>query len=135
MRLSSDSKEFIALLNSQGVDYLIVGAYRLAFHARPRFTGDLDIPIRPTLENAAKVVAVLNGFGFAELQRDHLRLHHPPDHSTRTRTESPILLHLEAGNAGHPKSGQAIGLGDLGQPAWRHRQFMPALGCVGSDWV
>jgi len=47
---------------------LIVGAHSLAFHARPRFTGDLDILIRPTAENAAKVVAVLNEFGFAELE-------------------------------------------------------------------
>jgi hypothetical protein len=64
MPLSNDSKEFIALLNSHGVEYLIVGAHSLAFHARPRFTGDLDILIRPTPENATKIVAVLNKFGF-----------------------------------------------------------------------
>jgi hypothetical protein len=67
MRLSNDSKEFIALLNSRGVEYLIVGAHSLAFHARPRFTGDLDILIRPTKENAAKLVTILNEFGFADL--------------------------------------------------------------------
>ncbi|MGE5208543.1 MAG: hypothetical protein ACM3KL_04340 [Alphaproteobacteria bacterium] len=67
MPLSNDSKEFIALLNSHGVEYLIVGAHSLAFHARPRFTGDLDILIRPTAENATKVVAVLNKFGFDNL--------------------------------------------------------------------
>jgi nucleotidyltransferase DUF2204 len=67
MALSSDSRELIALLNSHGVEYLIVGAHSLAFHARPRFTGDLDILIRPTVENATKIVAVLNEFGFADL--------------------------------------------------------------------
>jgi hypothetical protein len=67
MPLSNDSKEFIALLNSHGVEYLIVGAHSLAFHARPRFTGDLDILIRPTPVNAAKIVAVLNKFGFGDL--------------------------------------------------------------------
>ena len=67
MALSSDLREFIALLNSRSVEYLIVGAHSLAFHARPRFTGDLDILIRPTKENAEKLVAVLNEFGFAEL--------------------------------------------------------------------
>ena len=67
MLLSNDSKEFIALLNSRGVEYLIVGAYSLAFHARPRFTADLDILLRPSPENAAKIVAVLNEFGFADL--------------------------------------------------------------------
>ena len=67
MLLSNDSKEFIALLNSRGVEYLIVGAHSLAFHARPRFTGDLAILLRPSPENAAKIVAVLNEFGFADL--------------------------------------------------------------------
>jgi hypothetical protein len=67
MALSSDSRELIALLNSHGVEYLIVGAHSLAFHARPRFTGDLDILVRPTAENAAKILAVLNEFGFADL--------------------------------------------------------------------
>ena len=66
MALSSDSKELIALLNSHSVEYLIVGAHSLAFHARPRFTGDLDILVRPTAENAAKMVAVLNEFGFGD---------------------------------------------------------------------
>ena len=67
MRLSSDLREFIGLLNSRGVEYLIVGAHSLAFHARPRFTGDLDILVRPRKENAAKVVAVLDEFGFGDL--------------------------------------------------------------------
>ena len=67
MPLSNDSKEFIALLNSHGVEYLIVGAHSFAFHARPRFTGDLDILIRPTPENAAKIVEALNKFGFGNL--------------------------------------------------------------------
>jgi hypothetical protein len=66
MRLSSDLREFIELLNSRDVEYVIVGAYSLAFHARPRFTGDLDILIRPTPANAAKMVMVLNQFGFAD---------------------------------------------------------------------
>ena len=67
MALSSNSRELIALLNSRGAEYLIVGAHSLAFHARPRFTGDLDILVRPTPDNAAKVVAVLDEFGFAGL--------------------------------------------------------------------
>src|ERR1043166_7882154 len=67
MPLNNDSKEFIASLNSHGIEYLIVGAHALAFHARPRFTGDLDILIRPTPENAGKIVAVLNKFGFGNL--------------------------------------------------------------------
>ena len=60
MRLSSDLREFLELLNCRGVDYVIVGAHSLAFHGRPRYTGDLDILVRATTENAGKLVALLN---------------------------------------------------------------------------
>ena len=43
MALSKDWREFLELLNSRAVDYVIVGAQSLAFHGRPRHTGDLDI--------------------------------------------------------------------------------------------
>ena len=43
MPLSKDWREFLELLNSRSVDYVIVGAQSLAFHARPRYTGNLDI--------------------------------------------------------------------------------------------
>jgi predicted nucleotidyltransferase len=66
MALSKDWREFLELLNSRGVDYVIVGAQSLAFHGRPRYTGDLDILVRPTFENARAVVDLLNRFGFAQ---------------------------------------------------------------------
>ena len=66
MRLNRDLREFIESLNSRDVDYVIVGAHSLAFHGRPRYTGDLDILIQPTAENATKLVEVLHGFGFAD---------------------------------------------------------------------
>jgi|SRR5437773_169330 len=65
MRLSNDLREFLELLNSRGVDYVIVGAHSLAFHGLPRYTGDLDILVRAAPENAAKLVDLLNQFGFA----------------------------------------------------------------------
>jgi hypothetical protein len=58
MRLSNDLREFLELLNSHGVDYVIVGAHSLAFHGRPRYTGDLDVLVRATPENAAKLVGL-----------------------------------------------------------------------------
>src|SRR5205809_6723679 len=65
MALSSDLREFVESLNSRGIDYVIVGAHCLAFHGRPRYTGDFDILIRATKENAGKVIDLLNHFGFA----------------------------------------------------------------------
>jgi hypothetical protein len=66
MGLSKDWREFLELLNSRGVDYIIVGAHSLALHRRPRYTGDLDILVRSTPENARMLVDILNEFGFAE---------------------------------------------------------------------
>ena len=52
MEVQQDFRELLALLNAHGVDYVIVGGYALAFHGAPRFTGDLDIFVKPDLENA-----------------------------------------------------------------------------------
>jgi hypothetical protein len=51
-------------LTAHGVEFVVVGAYALAFHGAPRFTGDLDILVRPTLDNAARLLAALEAFGF-----------------------------------------------------------------------
>jgi hypothetical protein len=45
------------------VRFLIVGAYALAVHGRPRATGDLDIWIDATPQNAGRVIAALAEFG------------------------------------------------------------------------
>lgn len=66
MSLNADLREFIELLNSRGVEYVIVGAHSLAFHARPRYTGDLDVLVRPSPENAARLVSLLRDFGFGK---------------------------------------------------------------------
>ncbi len=65
MRLSSDLREFLELLNARGVDYVVVGAHCLAFHSRPRYTGDLDVLVHPSKSNAAALVTLLKEFGFA----------------------------------------------------------------------
>jgi hypothetical protein len=64
MELAPDFDEFIASLTARGVEFVVVGAYALAFHGAPRFTGDLDILVRPSLENAARVLEALEAFGF-----------------------------------------------------------------------
>jgi hypothetical protein len=56
-----------APLNSHHVDYLIVGAFALGFHGVPRSTGDIDILVRRSPENASRIEAVLVDFSFASL--------------------------------------------------------------------
>jgi hypothetical protein len=74
MDLAPDFDEFIGSLIAHGAEFLVVGAYALAFHGAPRFTGDLDLFVRPTMENAAKVLAAIRSFGFPveDLQAEDL---------------------------------------------------------------
>ena len=67
MIFEPDFVDFIELLNQHGVAYMVVGAHALAYHGRPRHTGDLDIWIKPSRENAAKMTLVLAAFGFGSL--------------------------------------------------------------------
>ena len=53
--VTKDYKELLELLNEKRVEYLIVGAYALAFHGHPRFTGDIDILVSPTGKNGFKL--------------------------------------------------------------------------------
>lgn len=62
--LPRDFKDFLNLLNSHGVEFLLVGGYAVAIHGYPRYTGDIDIWIEVSPENAQKIVAVLKEFGF-----------------------------------------------------------------------
>ncbi len=65
--LTKDFKEFVELLNKHKVEYLIIGGYALGIHGYPRYTGDLDIWVNPTLINAQKTLNVLNDFGFSTI--------------------------------------------------------------------
>ena len=67
MEAHPDFKDLLALLNEHKVEYIIVGAYALAFHGAPRFTGDIDIYVNPTKENANRIVSALATFGFGTL--------------------------------------------------------------------
>lgn len=67
METQTDFKELLASLNSHEVEYLIVGAFALAFYGSPRYTGDLDLLVRATPENADRIVKALADFGFASL--------------------------------------------------------------------
>ena len=64
MEVQRDFRDLLELLNVHKVEYMIVGAYALAFHGAPRYTGDIDIYVRPDPENAQRVMVALNDFGF-----------------------------------------------------------------------
>jgi len=67
MQLSKDLREFVELLNSRKIKYLLVGGHAVAIHGHPRYTGDVDFLIDTSAENAALVAAAVSDFGFAGL--------------------------------------------------------------------
>jgi len=88
MMLNQDFKEFIQSLNDNGVRYLVIGGYAVAFHGHPRYTKDLDIWIEMTAVNAANIVRALQQFGFESLELTSadfvvpgqiIQLGYPPD--------------------------------------------------------
>jgi hypothetical protein len=52
------------LLNEEGVEYLLVGGYAVIYHGRPRATGDIDVWVRQSPDNAERLVRALRRFGF-----------------------------------------------------------------------
>jgi len=64
MEVQQDFKDLLALFNEHRIEYMIVGAYALAFHGAPRYTGDIDILVKPDSLNAQWIMAALNEFGF-----------------------------------------------------------------------
>jgi len=64
MDVQKDFADLCALLNAKNIDFLIVGGYAVAFHGAPRFTGDLDILIRPDAEQLERMLGALREFGF-----------------------------------------------------------------------
>jgi len=67
MEAQKDFKELLELFNGHKIEYMIVGAYALAYHGAPRFTGDIDIFIKPSIENAQRILSALADFGFGSL--------------------------------------------------------------------
>ena len=63
MAINRDFSDLYAALNAAGARYLLVGGHAVAFHARPRFTKDLDVWVEPTAANAALVFDALEKFG------------------------------------------------------------------------
>ncbi len=67
MELPKDIREFIELLLSEKVEFLLVGGYALAFHGAPRFTEDIDFYVRISPDNAGRVAQALDKSGFGQV--------------------------------------------------------------------
>lgn len=72
VKLPNDFKEFLRLLNSYQVEYLLIGGHAVAYHGYPRATNDMDVWVAVHPDNAERLVNVLQAFGFSvpELSKD-----------------------------------------------------------------
>ena len=61
--MNRDFVEMLSALFEAGAEFLVVGAHALAAHGKPRATGDLDLWVRASPENAVRVMAALKKFG------------------------------------------------------------------------
>ncbi|NJL27693.1 MAG: nucleotidyltransferase family protein [Thermoanaerobaculia bacterium] len=77
MKLPEDLREFIGLLTSHEVEFLVMGGHAVAFHGYPRFTGDIDFFVNPKPENARRVAACLRAFGFHDAAAIEVELAQP----------------------------------------------------------
>ena len=67
MEAQPDFRELLGLFNAHRVEYMVVGGYALAFHGAPRFTGGPDLLVKPDPDNARRILAALEEFGFASV--------------------------------------------------------------------
>ena len=61
--MNRDFAEMLKALGAENVEFLVVGAYAVAGHGIPRATGDIDLWVRPTADNAARLWRALERFG------------------------------------------------------------------------
>ena len=59
--------DFLRLLESHKVEFVVVGGYAVGVHGFPRYTGDLDIFVAISRENAGRLIDVFGEFGFSSL--------------------------------------------------------------------
>ncbi len=67
MRIEKDYEDLLKLFNKHKVRYCIIGAFAMAYYAKPRYTKDMDLFVDPELANSKRIVKALHDFGFAGL--------------------------------------------------------------------
>lgn len=63
--LNDDFIDFLKLFNQFKVDYILVGGYAVIFHGYNRTTGDLDVWVKPTVNNYRKMLLAFKAFGLS----------------------------------------------------------------------
>jgi hypothetical protein len=67
VNIHPDFSDFVAALNCRHVEFVMVGAFDLAFLGYPRYTGDMDLWVRPSTSNAQALIQAIEDFGLRSL--------------------------------------------------------------------
>lgn len=67
MILNKHFRDFLELLESRDVDYVVVGGYAVGFYGFPRYTGDIDIFVAISPANASRILSAFHDFGFGDI--------------------------------------------------------------------
>lgn len=113
----SDFEDLLAALSQHRVRYLIIGGLAFIYHAKPRYTKDLDVWIDPDPDNIERANAALAEFGSPHLlsleeRQEILQLGLPPNRIDLLRETGGITF----------------------EEAWRHREDAP-YGAVTAHWI
>lgn len=68
--MNSDFKDLLRIFDEEKVEYLVVGAYAVMHHSQPRYTKDIDLWIKPSVENAARVAKAFDRFDLPLVELD-----------------------------------------------------------------
>ncbi len=69
--------ELCRLFGARGVEYLLIGGQAVVAHGYPRLTKDMDLWLRPSLENGELVLSALADFGAQLVEFDARRFTDP----------------------------------------------------------
>ena len=78
VELPNEWLEFLSLLQRHDAKFVIVGAYAMAVHGRPRATQDIDVFIEPSEQNAGRVARAIRDFGYPELAKESVEAFSKP---------------------------------------------------------
>ncbi|MCX2738903.1 nucleotidyltransferase domain-containing protein [Pontibacter anaerobius] len=121
MELTQDFQEVIKQLNAAKAEYLIAGGFAVAVYGYPRYTGDIDIWINPTEDNAQKVLAVLYELGYD-----------PQEVNLEDLTTEDVVVQL-----GYPPNRIDLSTGLSGvdfETCWQNKAAMP-FGDVVANFI
>ena len=89
-----DFQDFITALNICEVEYLLVGGYSVILHGYNRTTGDMDIWVKPSIENYDRLLAAFSFFGMSVFDMSLDKFLTPAQYDVFTFGRPPVSIDI-----------------------------------------